>query len=103
MIAAKLQKLFRIETFIGNKNEENRHQTAKHGKTVSLSSKTATAPNGFPFGAVGIRLSSIVLYQKAVTMPMKSSAFSEAPPMSPPSISALAKSSAALLGLQLPP
>ena len=36
-------------------------------------------------------------------MPMKSPALSEAPPMRPPSMSGLANSSGALLGLQLPP
>ena len=40
---------------------------------------------------------------QASMMPLKSAAFSEAPPIRPPSMSGLAKSSRALLGLQLPP
>ena len=39
----------------------------------------------------------------ALTMAMKSSAFSDAPPISPPSTSGQLKSSSAFLGLQLPP
>ena len=41
--------------------------------------------------------------QRAAMMVQKSGALSEAPPMSPPSTSGLAKSSAAFLALQEPP
>ena len=40
---------------------------------------------------------------QASMMPLKPAAFREAPPIKPPSMSGFAKSSGALLGLQLPP
>ena len=40
---------------------------------------------------------------QASMIPLKSAAFKEAPPIKPPSMFGLAKSSGALLALQLPP
>ena len=45
----------------------------------------------------------LYMYQNALTIPMKELASRAAPPMRPPSTSGLAKSWAALVGLQLPP
>ena len=51
----------------------------------------------------GVVLCAAYYFFQASMMPLKSAALSDAPPMSPPSMSGFENSSGALLALQLPP